>query len=382
MNQTGPAQSWQYGFGLSGTLISERASFNINFNGNDSYSTPVLYAATPFGPSPVTVLVNSATDNYFFNGGVDYALTRDQVLRVNFQGSRFNRGNIGIGSNDLPERAYTTEDSQFGLFLQQNGPIGRRFVLKHAAVDLRQRLGRPLGRRSAHDHRQRVVHERRRAAAGRHPRAQLLVQLGSRLRARPPLDARRHRGPGQHVSTPTRTATISARMSSRTSMPSTRARARSYSRRIGDPNLNYSNVQGGVYIQDDFKIRKSLTVTGGVRYEAQTHVPDKLNFAPRAGVTWAPFKSGKTTLRGSWGMFYDWLPTGTISRRSRSTAFRQRELNIVNPTFPDPGDVGSTTPTNRYLLAEERDMAYSQRLSAGIAQGISRRFTHERALQL
>ena len=49
VNQTGPAQSWQYGFGLNGTLISERASFNINFNGNDSYATPVLYAATPFG---------------------------------------------------------------------------------------------------------------------------------------------------------------------------------------------------------------------------------------------------------------------------------------------------------------------------------------------
>ena len=54
VNQTGPAQSWQYGIGLNGTLISQRASFNINFNGNDSYSTPVLYAATPVVRSPAT----------------------------------------------------------------------------------------------------------------------------------------------------------------------------------------------------------------------------------------------------------------------------------------------------------------------------------------
>jgi len=74
-------------------------------------------------------------------------------------------------------------------------------------------------------------------------------------------------------------------------------------------------------------------------------------------------------------MFYDWLPTGTYQQTLQVDGVRQRELNIVNPTFPDPGDVGSTTPTNRYLLAEERDLAYSQRLSAGIAQGISRRFT-------
>jgi hypothetical protein len=134
-------------------------------------------------------------------------------------------------------------------------------------------------------------------------------------------------------------------------------------------------VQGAVYIQDDIKVRKTLTITGGVRYEAQTHVPDLLNFAPRAGVTWAPFKSGKTTLRGSWGMFYDWLSTGTYAQTLQVDGFRQRELNIVNPSFPDPGDVGSTPPTNRYLLADERNMAYSQRLSAGIAQTLSRRLT-------
>ena len=129
-----------------------------------------------------------------------------------------------------------------------------------------------------------------------------------------------------------------------------RARRAAYSRRLGDPSLSYSNVQGGIYVQDDIKIRKNLTVTGGVRYEAQTHVPDKLNFAPRAGFTWAPFKSGKTTLRGSWGIFYDWLPTGTYAQTLQVDGVRQRELNIVNPPFPDPGDVGTSPPTNRYLL--------------------------------
>ena len=116
-----PAQSWQYGIGLNGTLISERASFNINFNGQDSYSTPVLYAATPVGQVAGNIPVKSPADNYFFNGGVDYALTRDQVLRVNFQGSQFNRGNVGIGAYDLPERAYTTEDSRSASSCSRTG---------------------------------------------------------------------------------------------------------------------------------------------------------------------------------------------------------------------------------------------------------------------
>jgi hypothetical protein len=40
----------------------------------------VLYAATPFGEVARNIPVKSPADNYFFNGGVDYALTRDQVL--------------------------------------------------------------------------------------------------------------------------------------------------------------------------------------------------------------------------------------------------------------------------------------------------------------
>jgi hypothetical protein len=152
-------------------------------------------------------------------------------------------------------------------------------------------------------------------------------------------------------------------------------RPRSYTRRLGDPRVSYTNVQAGIYVQDDIKVRKGLTVTGGVRYEAQTHVPDALNVAPRIGFTWAPFKNGKTTLRGSWGVFYDWLSTGTYSQTLQIDGFRQRELNIFSPSYPDPGEVGAAPPTNRYLLAEDFVMAHAQRMSAGIAQTISRRIS-------
>ena len=372
--QTGPAQSWQYGIGLSGTLISQRASFNINFNGNDSYSTPVLNAATPFGEIARNIPVKALADNYNFNGGVDYALTRDQVLRVMFQGAQFNRGNAGIGAYDLPERAYTEENSQFGLFLQQNGPIGRRFVLNTRGMI----YGSDSVARSAVEAPTVIVNDSftnggAQRRGGTHARNYQFNSDLDYVRGRHSM-----RGgieiQGNTYDTDSETNYLGTYVFA--GLPEFEARTpRSYSRRLGDPSLNYSNVQGGLYIQDDFKIRKNLTITGGVRYELQTHVPDKLNFAPRAGFTWAPFKSGKTTLRGSWGMFYDWLPTNTYLQTLQVNGVRLRELNIVNPSFPDPGDVGLATPTNRYILANERDMAYSQRLSAGIAQGISRRVT-------
>ena len=374
VGQRGPAQSVMYGVGLSGTLISERASFSLNFNGQDSYSTPVVYASTPLGQVTGNVPLRSPADNYNFNGGVDYALTKDQVLRVNFNGNRFTRENMGIGQYDLVGRSYSTEDKNFGLFLQQNGPIGRRFVLntrmsifgsdsvatsalEAPTVIVNDNFTSGGAQRSGGTHSRnywfnsdldyvRGIHSMRTGVevqVGRFNTDSNSNYLGTYVFANP--------------------------------QAFEAGRPRSYTRRLGDPNLRYSNAQGGFYIQDDIKVRKGLTITGGVRYEAQTHVPDKLNFAPRAGFTWAPFKTGKTTLRGSWGIFYDWLPTGTYAQTLQVDGFRQREVNLVDPSYPDPGDLGQTLPTNRYLLAEERNMAYAQRLSGGIAQTFSRRVT-------
>lgn len=374
VGQRGPAQSLNYGIGLNGSLISQKASFNLNFSGNDSYSTPVQYAATTAGFVKGNVPLRAPNDNIFYSGGIDYSVTRDQVLRVNFNGSRFTRDNAGVGNYDLVDRAYASEDNSYGLYLQQNGPVGRRMVLNtrlsitgNSSV-ARSTIEAPTimvndaftsggaQRRGGTKFRQYWFNSDLDYVRGRHSMRTGIELQYSRYRA-------------DTDSNYLGTYTFASLEDYEAGRP------RSYTRRIGDPLIRYDNVQGGFYVQDDFKVRKNFTLTGGVRYEAQTHVPDKLNFAPRAGFTWAPFKSGKTTLRGSWGMFYDWLPLGTYSQTILVDGFRQRELNISNPSYPDPGDLGSGTSraTNRYLLADDRAMAYSQRLSAGIAQVISRR---------
>ena len=148
---------------------------------------------------------------------------------------------------------------------------------------------------------------------------------------------------------------------------------RAFVRRIGNPDIAYRNVQAAVYIQDDIRVRKGLTLSPGIRYEAQTHLNDYTNFGPRMGVTWAPFKNGKTSLRASWGVFYDWLGSSTYEQTLRVDGVRQRELNIPDPPFPDPGDVGTLTATNRYLLGAGLPMARNTRVSAGIDQTISPR---------
>jgi len=145
-----------------------------------------------------------------------------------------------------------------------------------------------------------------------------------------------------------------------------------YTRRIGDPHISYQNMQGAAYVQDDIRLRKNLTISPGVRYEAQTHVHDFNNVEPRFGVTWAPFASGNTTLRGSAGLFNDWLPTSTYDQTLRVDGFRQQELNILNPSFPEPGTIGGVTPVNRYVLGSDYRLPRTTRFSAGVDQQIGK----------
>src|SRR5207244_6168908 len=55
----------------------------------------------------------------------------------------------------------------------------------------------------------------------------------------------------------------------------------------------------------------------------------------------------------------------------RVDGFRQRDLFIVNPSFPDPGPGGTITSTNKYVLGPDVQMGRSERVSAGIDQTIS-----------
>jgi hypothetical protein len=105
---------------------------------------------------------------------------------------------------------------------------------------------------------------------------------------------------------------------------------------------------------------------------AQTHLRDVVNVGPRFGITWAPFKSGKTTIRSSWGIFYDWLSSGTYEQTLRVDGLHQQELIVANPSYPDPGSMGVIPPLNKYLLGDDLRMAENMRVSAGIDQQIAK----------
>ncbi len=109
----GPERMQNYGGGLSGPLLKNRSSFALNVNGGTSFDSPARFVYVPgVGARSELLGVRQPNDNMFLYGLFDYAITRDQTLRVGVNHSRFTAKNQGVGGNNEAERAYSTETAK------------------------------------------------------------------------------------------------------------------------------------------------------------------------------------------------------------------------------------------------------------------------------
>ena len=60
-----------------------------------------------------------------------------------------------------------------------------------------------------------------------------------------------------------------------------------FSLTAGQSAVTLVNGDLGAYVDDEWKLGKTLTANIGFRLESQTSIPDRLNPAPRAGIAWA-----------------------------------------------------------------------------------------------
>ena len=371
----GPEQNRNYFFGAFGTLIPNKSSFNLFAIANDSFETPNINVALGGRTRSEPLSIRSPRDNFNVNGQVDYALTLDQTLRIGFNANRTDNRNLGIGAFDEETRAYSTERAATTIRAQHMGPLGRRaFTRTRVEIGWTDSESRSVVETPTIRVNDAFTRGGAQIAGGQRSRT---FGVGSdldyvrgihTLRTGLQLDAARWRS--DDTSNYLGTYTFESLDEFLAGRP------RSYTRRIGDPNIEYTNIQGGLYIQDDARVRRNLTLSAGVRYEAQSHLSDADNVAPRVGLTWAPFASGRTTMRSSWGLFYDWITTNTYEQTLRVDGIRQRELDIINPAYPNLFEaVGVVPPVNRYIWTDGLELPLSKRFSLGLDQRVWRQLT-------
>lgn len=78
---------------------------------------------------------------------------------------------------------------------------------------------------------------------------------------------------------------------------------------------NVKNTYWALFFNDEIRLRETLTVSLGLRYERETSVDDTNNFGPRIGIAWNPFGKGKSNgvIRFGAGIFYNRTLLRTIA---------------------------------------------------------------------
>jgi hypothetical protein len=369
----GPEQFRDFGGNIGGTLVQNKTSFSASMNGQTNYVSPILNATLPEGTRAETLSVRQPSRTVNFNGLVDHALTRDQVLRIGVNIGRFSRENQGIGNYNLPERGFSQEQGQNTIRVQEAGPIGRRSFINTRLfynwfdIDTRSNLEAPT-----------IVVQDSFSSGGAQQSQQAHVQQASLASDIDYVRGIHSWRGGFQLDANWFTASSKFNYLGTYTFADLESYERGqpilYTRSLGAPEVEYRNLQGAFYFQDDIRVRRGLTFSPGVRYTRQERVKDPAAFEPRFGFTWAPFTNGRTTFRGSAGIFHSWLPLQLIEQTLRLDGEQQREIIIRNPTYPEPGDeIVRSLPTSKYLIGDGFKLGRNLRYSAGIDQVLSPR---------
>jgi hypothetical protein len=361
----GPEQQRRFGLSMDGPIWKNRTSLFLNTDGSLFYDAKTIVATLPAGP--FSDLSYRPSRRLNIDARVEHAVNKTDTGRLQYQRNAVLQNNLGVGDFDLPSRGYSQDQTEHIFRLADSGVIGKKiynevrfqgrwFSLDTRSVTSGQTILVPGAFNSG---------SAQRDGARRQTEFELAdnadyAKKNHGIRFGVQIESGRYRSDDSTNRFGTfQFANLAAFQAG---LPT------QYTQRLGDATIAYSQNQLGAYIQDDYRVRKNLTVSYGLRAELQNNLGDKLNLAPRVGFVWSPKKDGSITLRGGAGIFFDWFGSQTFEQTLRVDGLRQRDLVVTNPGYPDPfsGGTQRTLAPSRIQSDPNLEMPYVVQASLGV----------------
>jgi hypothetical protein len=105
----------------------------------------------------------------------------------------------------------------------------------------------------------------------------------------------------------------------------------------GKAGAKVNLFDAGFFYQDDYTVRRNLTISYGLRFESQNRISDHADWAPRFSFAYAPGAGhgapAKTTIRGGYGWFFDRFGSTYVLDAIRQNGINQQQYVVNNPSF-------------------------------------------------
>jgi hypothetical protein len=324
--------------GSIGGPLSKKASFFLDTQYRDINNETVVNAQLQPLPAPFfTQAVSNPRTRVNIAPRLDYQLATNNTLTVRYQYYRDNITNDGVGQYTLPSAGYNLLTTESTLQISDTQIIGANIVnetrfqyLHDGSTQAPQSTapaviipfeftsgGSNLG--SILDHQNHYELQNYTSVAfGKH-----LLKFGARLR-----DLQE-----TNIATSNFNGTFTF-----PSLAAYQANAPvQFNLTTGNASAAASLFDAGLYVQDDWRWKPNVTISAGLRFETQNHIPDHADFAPRLGLAWGidqtKSHAPNTVLRAGWGIFYDRFTNDLVLQAERQNGITEQEYIVTNPTF-------------------------------------------------